>query len=117
MPAAMRLLVVTESLGTGGTESHLIRLLPLLSLRGVEITVFCMTERGSRAPELERGGVKVVAAREHSGRHGTLRRQPAHAAVAGFKLHRLMRRFRPDIVQFYLPGPYLVGAPVALISR
>ena len=28
-----------------------------------------------------------------------------------------MRRIRPDIVQFYLPGPYLVGTPVALISR
>jgi hypothetical protein len=29
-----RLLVVTESLGVGGTESHLIRLLPKLAKRG-----------------------------------------------------------------------------------
>mgnify|MGYP003561969558 FL=1 len=28
-----------------------------------------------------------------------------------------MQRIRPDIVQFYLPGPYLIGAPVALIAR
>jgi glycosyltransferase involved in cell wall biosynthesis len=117
MAQTMRLLVVTESLGTGGTESHLIRLLPLLAQRGVDVAVFCMTERGSRAAELERAGVKMLAARERSGRPGSLLRDPAHAAAAGFKLHRLMRRFRPDIVQFYLPGPYLVGAPVALISR
>ena len=113
----MRLLVVTESLGTGGTESHLIRLLPLLAQRGVDVAVFCMTERGSRASELERAGIKIFVARSHSGRHGTLLRHPAYAAVAGFKLRALMRRIRPDIVQFYLPGPYLVGTPVALISR
>ncbi len=113
----MRLLVVTESLGTGGTESHLIRLLPLLARRGVDVAVFCMTERGSRAAELERAGIQIFAARSRSGRHGTRLRHPVHAAIAGVKLHRLLRRFRPDIVQFYLPGPYLVGAPVALSSR
>ena len=117
MPAAIRLLVVTESLGTGGTESHLLRLLPLLAQRGVDVAIFCMTERGSRAAELERAGVKVFAAREHSRRHGTLLRQPVHAAGAALKLRALMRRIRPDIVQFYLPGPYLVGAPLALLSR
>lgn len=117
MPATERLLIVTESFGIGGTESHLIRLLPLLADTGLDVAVFCMTERGGRAGELEREGVKVFAAREHSGRHGTLLRQPAHAAVAGLKLRALLRRFRPDIVHFYLPGPYLVGAPIALVSR
>lgn len=117
MTSEARLLVVTESLGTGGTESHLIRLLPLLARRGVDVAVFCMSERGSRASELERAGVKVFAAREHSGRHGTLLRKPLHAGVSGVKLRGLLRRFHPDIVHFYLPGPYLVGAPIALLSR
>ena len=49
MTSEARILVVTESLGIGGTESHLIRLLPLLAARGFEIATFCMTERGSRA--------------------------------------------------------------------
>lgn len=117
MPAPERILIVTESMGIGGTESHLIRLLPPLAARGFDVAVFCTTERGGRAGELEREGVKLFAAREHSGRHGTLLRQPAHAAASGLKLRALMRRFRPDIVHFYLPGPYLVGAPVALTTR
>jgi glycosyltransferase involved in cell wall biosynthesis len=108
---------VTESFGIGGTESHLIRLLPLLAARGFDVAVFCMTERGGRASELERAGVKLFAAQQYSGRHGTLLRHPAHAAAAGLKLRGVMRHFHPDIVHFYLPGPYLVGAPVALISR
>jgi glycosyltransferase involved in cell wall biosynthesis len=117
MPATERLLVVTESFGIGGTESHLIRLLPLLADSGLDVAVFCMTERGGRAGELERAGVKLFTAREQSGRHGTLLRQPAHVAIAALKLRALMRRFDPHIVHFYLPGPYLIGAPVALVSR
>ena len=35
-PASRRLLVVTESLGVGGTESHLIRTLPRLGGVGLE---------------------------------------------------------------------------------
>jgi glycosyltransferase involved in cell wall biosynthesis len=58
-----------------------------------------------------------LTAREQSGRHGTLLRQPAHVAIAALKLRALMRRFDPHIVHFYLPGPYLIGAPVALVSR
>ena len=28
-----------------------------------------------------------------------------------------MRRWRPDIAHFYLPGPYLIGAHVAIAAR
>ena len=49
-----RLLVVTESLGIGGTETHLFRLLPSLAAAGWEITTFCLTGRGKRAPSLRR---------------------------------------------------------------
>ena len=117
MSSQGRLLVVTESLGVGGTESHLIRLLPLLAARGWKVATFCTTERGARAEQLESGGVEVFAARRHAARKGSLLRNPAHAAVVSAKLFRLIRRWRPDIVHFYLPGPYLIGAPVAMAAR
>ena len=41
-----RLLVVTESLGVGGTESHLLRTLPRLVAAGWSVATFCLTERG-----------------------------------------------------------------------
>jgi glycosyltransferase involved in cell wall biosynthesis len=44
-------------------------------------------------------------------------RYPAHVALATSKLYRLMRRWRPDIAHFYLPGPYLIGANVAIAAR
>jgi hypothetical protein len=52
---------VTESLGVGGTESHLIRLLAPLASRGWDTTVYCITERGQRADQLEAAGVSVLS--------------------------------------------------------
>ena len=56
-----KLLVVTESLGVGGTETHLIRTLPHLADSGWRVTVFCLTERGDRADELEAADIEIVS--------------------------------------------------------
>jgi hypothetical protein len=58
-----RLLIVTESLGVDGTESHLIRTLPRLAKSGWSVLTFCLTERGERAEQMQVAGVEVSAAR------------------------------------------------------
>ncbi len=112
-----RLLVVTESLGVGGTESHLIRTLPPLAASGWSVVAFCLTERGERAAQVEAAGIKVYAAPRLSRRKGSFLRYPAHVTLAVNKLYWLMRRWQPHIAHFYLPGPYLVGANVAIAAR
>ena len=112
-----RLLVVTESLGVGGTESHLIRTLPRLVASGWSVVTFCLTERGERAEQVETAGVEVCAAPRLAKRKGSFLRYPAHGALAVNKLYWLMRRWQPQIAHFYLPGPYLIGAHVALAAR
>ena len=112
-----KLLVVTESLGVGGTETHLIRTLPHLADSGWRVTVFCLTERGERADELEAADVEIVSTPRLAESKKSPLRYPAHVAVAMQALYRLIRRWRPAVAHFYLPGPYLVGAPVALAAR
>jgi glycosyltransferase involved in cell wall biosynthesis len=112
-----RLLVVTESLGIGGTESHLIRTLPRLVEHGCSVVTFCLTERGERAGQMEAAGVEVVAPPRMAKRKGSVLRYPAHVTLATNKLYWLMRRWRPHIAHFYLPGPYLIGAPVAIATN
>jgi glycosyltransferase involved in cell wall biosynthesis len=112
-----RLLVVTESFGVGGTESHLIRTLPRLADAGWSVATFCLTERGERAEQMEAGGVEVVASPRIARRKGSFLRYPAHVAAATNKLYWLIRRWRPKIAHFYLPGPYLIGAHVAIAAR
>ena len=112
-----RLLVVTESLGVGGTESHLIRTLPRLAASGWSVVTFCLTERGERAEQVEAAGVEVAASPRLARRKGSFLRYPAHVALATNNLYWLMRRWRPQIAHFYLPGPYLIGAHVAIAAR
>jgi glycosyltransferase involved in cell wall biosynthesis len=110
-------MVVTESLGVGGTETHLIRTLPHLAASDWRVTVFCLTERGERAHELESAGVEIVSTSRLAESKKLPLRYPAHVAVALQALYRLIRRSRPSIAHFYLPAPYLVGAPVALATH
>src|SRR5262245_32410265 len=112
-----RVLVVTESLGFGGTETHLIRLLPQLSAAGLEIVVFCLSSRGERADQLEANGIEVRTVSRLPGWKQSSRRHPVHVVRAGASLFSFMRRWQPGLVHFYLPGPYVVGGPIALAQR
>lgn len=114
--AGRRLLVVGESLGIGGTETHLIRLLQPLAARGWDTTVYCITERGRRADQLEAAGIRVVGLPQPEGAPAPWRRNPGTIALAANRLFWLLRQWRPQIVHFYLPGPYLVGAPLAIAA-
>jgi glycosyltransferase involved in cell wall biosynthesis len=115
MCAERRLLVVTETLGIGGTESHLIRNLGPLAAQGWDVTVYCITAPGSRADRLE-AGVKVLSTPWPARGIARMPRNPARIALAANRLFWLMLRLRPQIAHFYLPGPYLVGAPLAIAS-
>jgi glycosyltransferase involved in cell wall biosynthesis len=117
MSSSPRLLVVTESFGIGGTENHLIRLLPRLVDSGWTVATFCLTERGKSAHMLEAAGVDVFSSPQISSRKGSSWRYPVHVALASGMLFRLAQRWRPDIAHFYLPGPYVIGAPVAMAAR
>ncbi len=109
-----RLLFVTESFGVGGTESHLLSLLPSLKSKGFEPAAFCFTEPGTRASALEAAAIPVAAAPRLGNLHKRSLLAPLRITGGALKLFALIGRFRPTIVHFFLPGPYLAGAPAAL---
>ena len=111
-----RLLVVTESMGVGGTESHLLRLLPRLSASGWKSAVFCVSGRGERADELESRGVEVSCA-QRAETQSIIGRRPTRILHAAGGLFWFIRRWHPQIAHFYLPGPYLIGAPIAIAQQ
>ena len=78
--------------------------------------MFCFTEKGARARQLENEGIEVVAAPSFGARKRSPL-APFRIAAAQAKLFGFVRRWRPDIVHFFLPGPYLAGAPVAIAAR
>jgi len=115
MAAERRLLVVTESLGIGGTEAHLVRILVPLTLRGWRIAIYCLDSRGIHADDVEAAGIKVVSSgRSQRGNRGS--RSLGGVARNVSHLFRFMRQWRPHIAHFYLPGPYIIGAPLAIAA-
>ncbi|WP_051630917.1 glycosyltransferase [Afifella pfennigii] len=111
------LLYVIGSLDRGGAEQHLASITPRLAARGWNVTVYCLTHRGQLAEALEAQGVEVIGEPSAGpGSGGMMSRvgRMIHRAVSLFLY--LVRR-RPQTIHFFLPGAYLVGAPVALVAR
>lgn len=105
-----RVLVVTKKMAMGGAERHLTQILPALKARGIDVELFVLERGGELEAELARAGVTVSGPTRRSGRI-------MHVVVAAAALYRRIRDTRPDILHFFLPEPYLVGAIVAMVAR
>jgi glycosyltransferase involved in cell wall biosynthesis len=106
----VRLMVIVGQLGLGGTERHLAQALPRLRDEGIDVVVFSFRAGGAIAESLQRAGVPVLAHRTRAdGWRGLLQ--------AAALLVRELRARRPDIVHFFLPGAYLVGALCSAVVR
>jgi len=105
-----RILFVTKKLVMGGAEHHLAQLLPALLSRGFPVELFVLERGGELEIELAKVGVTISGLPRRSGRL-------MHLLTAAVELYRRIRQARPDILHFFLPEPYLVGAVVAAIAR
>ena len=109
------ILYVTEALYRAGTEGHLATVAPAMRARGWDVSIFCLSDVGPLASGLERKGVRVIGPplRQLSKRSFLF---VLRIGLAALKLFWTLLRRRPLIVHFFLPGPYIVGAPVALLA-
>lgn len=113
MPAtgatALRVLVVTKRLDVGGTERHIARTLPAVASHGIDASLFVLERGGALEADLEGGGIRIAGPAASPSRTGGLAR-----AAASLRFE--MIRFKPDIVHFFLPEPYIVGRLVAFTA-
>jgi glycosyltransferase involved in cell wall biosynthesis len=110
-----RICFVVGSLDIGGTEGHLVRILPHLKDLGWDPMVFCLSREGTQADQLKAVGIPIYVGAEGP-------KQSRSPFARGFRLFKaawnfflLMLRQRPQIVHFFLPEAYLLGAPLALV--
>lgn len=102
-----RVLVVCYRLDIGGTERHLAQVLPRLDSRHFEVRVFQLVPGGVLGDEIRRHGIVVESAAS---------RWPGIVGAL-FTFGALLRRWRPDVVHFFLPRAYLIAGPVAVLLR
>lgn len=102
-------LVVLPSLGVGGTERHLLQVLPRLDPSLFRVVIYTTQARGEWADRLEAQGVEVIAP-------PVMRSRLLSRVLSAIKLCTLMLTTKPDITHFFLPEAYLLGGLCALIT-
>jgi glycosyltransferase involved in cell wall biosynthesis len=113
-----RLCIVIGSLEVGGTERHLLQVLPALQRAGMSCMVYTLTHAGPLAEAMRDGGVEVIAP-PLGDRLRRLPRRPRRAIAwptTSLALVSTLRRWRPDLVHHHLPAAYLVGVPCAALA-
>jgi glycosyltransferase involved in cell wall biosynthesis len=103
----MRVTHVITSLGVGGAEMMLWKLLSRLQQRGFQSEVICVGAMGEVGPRILALGVPVHAL-------GMSRSWPNPLAL--FELARRIRRFRPDVVQTWMYHANLLGSIACRIA-
>ncbi|MGC1467485.1 MAG: glycosyltransferase [Pseudolabrys sp.] len=115
---AKEILFVCSDLDVGGTERHLATIATALVRLGWRVAVYSLSGSGPMQAELQRGGVTVILPplnRPAAG--GSRLKRIAALALSSLHLGLAMLRRRPAIVHFMLPEAYLVGAPLAKMTR
>jgi glycosyltransferase involved in cell wall biosynthesis len=113
-----RLLVVIGNLDVGGTERHLVQVLPHLSKRGYQAMVFTLSHPGQLAPLLVQAGVPVLSPYFASALRNwpSWIRKPLLLPLCIASFCWTLRRVRPQLLHFFLPQAYLLGGLCSLLS-
>lgn len=109
MSARVKVLVVIGQLELGGTELHLLNVLPEVNKAPLEIIVYAMRGGGRLHAGFERAGIRVVSPAHHSRRWLGLARTAWHLLAT-------WRRERPQIAHFFLPEAYLLGGLCSVLA-
>ena len=103
-----KVLFVIGTLSQGGAEQQMVMLIEQFVRRGIDCSIFVLDGGGVLRPRLEATGVAI-----HAMNYQARTNQVARLAtlVAGlFKLWWLALRWRPDVLQAYLPLTNFMGA-------
>jgi glycosyltransferase involved in cell wall biosynthesis len=101
----LKVLHVQKVAGIGGSERHLLTLLPALAARGVEVRM-CVLAAGQP-------GLFIERMREQGVPVSVIAAGPDLNPILELKLATEMRRFRPDLIHTHLVHADLYGQPVA----
>lgn len=104
-----KVLIVIGQLETGGTERHLLNILPALNRAGIEVSIYAMRGGGALESLFEAAGVRVISPQHHSRRVIGLIRTAVHLLAS-------LWRLRPQIVHYFLPEAYLLAGSCALLA-
>ncbi len=108
MNEPVRVLVIIGQLEVGGTERHLLAVLPKINRAPLACTVYALRGGGGLEPAFMEAGIRVIRPPKYSRRWLGLLRTAYHLVAT-------LRSERPRIVHFFLPEAYLLGGFCSLL--
>ena len=112
-----KIFVISLPLRIGGTENHLLSVLPALKDRGLDITLVTLGTAGPLGEAVAAKDVSVVSRRRSRLLSGLAAAVPVLDSIdLFFWLFWLFIRHRPAAAHFFLPKPYLIGGTAALAA-
>jgi glycosyltransferase involved in cell wall biosynthesis len=99
----LSIVVAAPPMKIGGTEQHLLHVLPGLARRGIDISVVLLESGGALEPALRSSVQNVIAPSV------TLPR-PMRTVQQAFAIWREARRVKADIIHAFLSEPYIAAA-------
>ena len=104
------ILFVIGQLEIGGTEKHLLKILPALRKKGYHVELFALRDKGVLREEFLRNSVTIKSSMlKFRGIFGVF--------FAALSLSRYLFLDKPTIVHFFLPEAYLMGGICAIPHR
>ncbi|WP_251365590.1 glycosyltransferase family 4 protein [Coxiella-like endosymbiont of Rhipicephalus sanguineus] len=112
------ILIAIPSLDVGGSEKHLLRILPLLKQRGYNVALYVTNHRGIMYEKMIAAEVPVIVPPfcEFLNKLGKIGK-PFIYSVSILKLCLVIFKYRPSILHFFLPGTYVLGTVSGLMMR
>lgn len=101
MTAKIKVMYVIGTMEVGGAERHLVEVLKRLDRNKFEPFLCCLSRGGSLMAEVEKAGVPYAIA----GFDGLTR----YSFISLYRLYRIIRREKPDILHCYLFWAYVIG--------
>ncbi len=104
----LSIVVAAPPMKIGGTEQHLLHVLPGLAKRGMDITVVLLESGGALEPALRSGVQRVIAPSINLPR-------PLRTVQQAFAIWRAARRIKADVIHAFLSEPYIAAAGARLL--
>lgn len=118
MSSKTRILVVIGNLDMGGAERHLLRVMPEINKTEFEVLIYTTNSRGVLANKVEAAGVSVISPPLSKqllqlGKLG----KPIIYLISWINLIRIIKKYKPTIIHYFLPGAYLLGSAAAYFNN
>jgi glycosyltransferase involved in cell wall biosynthesis len=104
----LSIVVAAPPMRIGGTEQHLLHVLPGLARRGMDITVVLLGSGGVLEASLRAGVHSVIVPSVHLPR-------PLRTAQQALAIWRAARRVKADVIHAFLSEPYIAAAGASLL--